>query len=42
MAKEYSRKNAACNYLSLIELESVIRASKKYYLKHFWKGVNMK
>ena len=30
MAKEYHEKKAACNWLSLIVLESVIRASKKY------------
>ena len=35
--KGIPRKNAACNCLSLIVLESVIRASKKYYPQTFLK-----
>ena len=35
MTKGIPRKTAACNCLSLIVLESVIRASKKYYPQTF-------
>ena len=37
--KKVPKENASYKFLSLIMLDSVIRANKK---KHFWKSVNMK
>ena len=39
--KKVPRENASYKCLSLIMLDSVIRANEKYILKHFWKSVNM-
>ena len=36
------RKEEKAKRLSLLMLDCVIRANKKYYPKHFWKSVNMK
>ena len=34
-------ENASYKCLSLIMLDSVIRANKKYIHNHFWRSVNM-
>ena len=39
--KKVPRENASYKCLSLIMLDSVIRANEKYILTHFWKSVNM-
>ena len=40
--KKMPKENASYKCLSLIMLDSVIRANKKYIFKHFQKNVNMK
>ena len=39
--KKMPKEKAPCKCLSIIMLDSVIKAKKKYYLKHFWKNANM-
>ena len=39
--KEVPKENASYKCLSLIMLDSVIRANKSINPKHFWKSVNM-
>ena len=40
--KKLPKENASYKCLSLIMLDSIIRANKKIILKHFSKNVNMK
>ena len=40
--KKIPKENASYKCLSLIMLDPVIRANKKYYPQHFWKSVNIK
>ena len=39
--KKIPKENAPCKCLSIIMLDSVIKARKSIILKHFWKNVNM-
>ena len=39
--KKVPKENASYKCLSLIMLDSVIRANKKYIHNHFWRSVNM-
>ena len=39
--KKMPKEKAPCKCLSIIMIDSVIKANKKYYLKHFWKNVSI-
>ena len=39
--KKMPKEKAPCKCLSIIMIDSVIKANKKYYLKQFQKNVNM-
>ena len=40
-SRKTPKEKAPCKCLSIIILDSVIKAKKKHYLKHFWKNANM-
>ena len=39
--KKMPKEKAPCKCLSIIMIDSVIKANKKYYPKHFWKNVSI-
>ena len=39
--KKMPKEKAPCKYLSIIMIDSVIKANKSITLKHFWKNVSI-
>ena len=40
--KKMPKENATYKHFSLVMLDSVVRAKKKYHPKYFWKSANLK